>query len=264
MDLSSSEYSSQICGSLSVEKLATEDIIFVACGSMGGDLPHGLNADSTALPRRRLWLRKTCWQASKGADVGFTIWCIVSVQHQNEGSIGKSIPDVREIFWDPRDFPNFGGARTFSHHQSFYRDQKIVPCGHDSVKINPSLLMMREWSTLIMYDHQHFIATIIVSYDQWSNWSLPTSGIRRNIILCQPAVKWFDLVLTVDSWKWFIGPRLVFQPSTTSRDALLCFKESREPELHSQPKHIGPALDHLRKWIMTMIMFLDFEYILTN
>ena len=175
----------------------------------------------------------------------------------------------RGKYWEihprrPRDFPSFGGARTFSHHQSFYRDQKIVPCGHDSVKINPSLLMMREWSTLIMYDHQHFIATIIVSYDQWSNWSLPTSGIRRNIILCQPAVKWFDLVLTVDSWKWFIGPRLVFQPSTTSRDALLCFKESREPELHSQPKHIGPALDHLRKWIMTMIMFLDFEYILTN
>ena len=41
-------------GGLRVEKLASEDNISVACGSVGGDLPHGLNADSTALPRRRL------------------------------------------------------------------------------------------------------------------------------------------------------------------------------------------------------------------
>ena len=31
--------------------------------------------------------------------------CIVSVLHQNEGSIGKFIPDAWEISWDPRDLP---------------------------------------------------------------------------------------------------------------------------------------------------------------
>ena len=30
--------------------------------------------------------------------------CIVSVLHQNEGGIGKSIRDGQEISWDPRDF----------------------------------------------------------------------------------------------------------------------------------------------------------------
>ena len=42
----------------------------------------------------------------------------------------------------------FGGVRTFSHHQSFYREWiRILDCGQgriDSVKINPSLPMMRE------------------------------------------------------------------------------------------------------------------------
>ena len=34
-----------------------------------------------------------------------TLNCIVSVLHQNEGGIGKSIPDAQEISRDPRDFP---------------------------------------------------------------------------------------------------------------------------------------------------------------
>ena len=59
---------------------------------------------------------------------------IVSVLHQNEGGIGKSIPDAREISLDPRNLsglrkslgrrgwisqylPSFGGVQTFSHHQ---------------------------------------------------------------------------------------------------------------------------------------------------
>ena len=101
------------------------------------------------------------------------LWCIVSVLHQDEGGIGKSIPDAREISRDPRDFPrakpegnlegrgksrgrrgwishsliisrevmiltlsilpamqgcisqylpSLGGVRTFSHHQTFYRE----------------------------------------------------------------------------------------------------------------------------------------------
>ena len=66
----------------------------------------------------------------------------VSVLHQDEGGIGKSIPDAQKISRDPRDFPrakpegnlegrgksrgrrgwisqsipSLGGARTFSHH----------------------------------------------------------------------------------------------------------------------------------------------------
>ena len=95
--------------------------------------------------------------------------------HQDEGGIGKSIPDAREISRDPRDFPrakpegnleglgkswgrrgwisqflpSFGGVRTFSSSSilSLGMDQEIHPSRQgriDSVKINPSLLMMRE------------------------------------------------------------------------------------------------------------------------
>ena len=95
--------------------------------------------------------------------------------HQDEGGIEKSIPDAREISRDPRDFPrakpegnlegrgksrgrrgwisqyfpSFGGVRTFSSSSilSLGMDQEIHPCGQgriDSVKINLSLLMMRE------------------------------------------------------------------------------------------------------------------------
>ena len=102
----------------------------------------------------------------------------VSVLHQNEGGIGKSIPDAQEISRDPRDFPrakpegnlegrgksrgrrgwisqflpSFGGVRTFSSSSilSLGMDQEIHPSRQgriDSVKINPSLPMMREWLT---------------------------------------------------------------------------------------------------------------------
>ena len=39
-------------------------------------------------------------------DSGFHLRVIVSVLHQNEGGIGKSIPDAQEISRDPREFPN--------------------------------------------------------------------------------------------------------------------------------------------------------------
>ena len=35
----------------------------------------------------------------------FIVQFIVSVLHQDEGGIGKSIPDARKISRDPRDFP---------------------------------------------------------------------------------------------------------------------------------------------------------------
>ena len=98
-------------------------------------------------------------QLAKGGQKHFWVAkndCIVSVLHQDEGGIGKSIPDGRKISRDPRDFPrakpegnlegrgkservegckthgrgksrgrrgwisqylpSLGGARTFSHH----------------------------------------------------------------------------------------------------------------------------------------------------
>ena len=98
---------------------------------------------------------------------------IVIVLHQNKGS--KSIPDAQEISRDPRDFPmakpkgnfevpgksqgrrgwiyqylpSFGGVLTFSSSairlQGWIR--KSIPVGQGriaSLKINPSLLRMRE------------------------------------------------------------------------------------------------------------------------
>ena len=102
----------------------------------------------------------------------------VSVLHQEEGGIGKSIPDAQD-FPRPERFPE-GEARGKSRgSREIWRaegmdfpippefwwstdnlsasiflqgvDQKILPCGQgriDSVKINPSLLMMRDWSIL--------------------------------------------------------------------------------------------------------------------
>ena len=99
---------------------------------------------------------------------------IVSVLHQEEGGIGKSIPDAQD-FPRPERFPE-GEARGKSRgSREIWRaegmdfpippefwwstdnlsasiflqgvDQKILPCGQgriDSVKINPSLLMMTD------------------------------------------------------------------------------------------------------------------------
>ena len=88
---------------------------------------------------------------------------IVSVLHQDEGGIGKSIPDDRKISRDPRDFPRakpegdleglprFGGARIQSYPAG--KDARLIhPCRMehiDSVKINPSLVMMRECAMLL-------------------------------------------------------------------------------------------------------------------
>ena len=47
--------------------------------------------------------------------------------------------------WISQYLPSLGGVRTLSHHQGV--NQQIIPCGQgriDGVKINPSLLMMRE------------------------------------------------------------------------------------------------------------------------
>ena len=93
---------------------------------------------------------------------------IVSVLHQDEGGIGKSIPDAREISRDPRDFPrakpegnlegrgksrgrrgwisqylpSFGGVRTFSsssiHLQGWIR--KSIPVGREGLTVLKSIL----------------------------------------------------------------------------------------------------------------------------
>ena len=66
---------------------------------------------------------------------------IVTVLHQNEGGIGKmDFPIPPEFWWSTDNL----SASIFLQGV----DQKILPCGQgriDSVKINPSLLMMREW-----------------------------------------------------------------------------------------------------------------------
>ena len=55
--------------------------------------------------------------------------------------------------WISQYFPSFGGVRTFSSSSilSLGMEKEIHPCGQgriDSVKINPSLLMMRKWILL--------------------------------------------------------------------------------------------------------------------
>ena len=65
---------------------------------------------------------------------------------QNERVIGKSITYAQEISRDPRYFPSFGGVCTTSpQYWPIYR--KSIPVDRerltDSVKINPSLLIMR-------------------------------------------------------------------------------------------------------------------------
>ena len=94
------------------------------------------------------------------------------MHHQDEGGIGKSIPDGRKISRDPRDFPrakpegNFEGMDFPIPPSSWWStdilsasiflqgvDQEILPCGQgriDSIKINPSLLMMREWDVWLV------------------------------------------------------------------------------------------------------------------
>ena len=99
----------------------------------------------------------------------------MSVLHQNEGGIGKSIPYAREISRDLRDFPRAQGKSRGSREISRAKgmdfpiptefwwstdilliinpstgmDQEIHPCVQgriDSVKINPSLPRIREWA----------------------------------------------------------------------------------------------------------------------
>merc|ERR1719222_411944 len=90
----------------------------------------------------------------------------VSVLHQDEGGIGKSIPDAREIsrgrspreIWraEGMDFPippEFWWSTDNLSASIFLQgvDQNILPCGQgriDSVKINPSLLMMTDWDRI--------------------------------------------------------------------------------------------------------------------
>ena len=72
---------------------------------------------------------------------------LVSMLHQNEGVIGKSIPDAREISRDTRDFPRAKPEGNLIINSSTGMDQEIHPSGKariDSVKTNPSLLRMRE------------------------------------------------------------------------------------------------------------------------
>ena len=78
----------------------------------------------------------------------------LSVLHQNEGGIGKSIPDAlkgrgkspgrRE--WISQYLPSFGGVQTFSSSLTHPREwiRKSIPLGMDgltNVKMNPSLPM---------------------------------------------------------------------------------------------------------------------------
>ena len=92
------------------------------------------------------------------------VWCNGSVLHQDEGGIGKSIPDAQEISRDPKDFPReisraegmdfpitpeFWWSTDILSSSFFLQgvDQEILHCGQgriDSVEINPSLLMMIE------------------------------------------------------------------------------------------------------------------------
>ena len=70
----------------------------------------------------------------------------VSVLHQNKGGIGMDFP-IRPEFWWSTDI-------LWSSIFLQGVDQKMLPCGQgriDSVKINPSLLMMRECPIVLVY-----------------------------------------------------------------------------------------------------------------
>ena len=70
---------------------------------------------------------------------------IVSVLHQNEGGIGKSIPDAQEISRDPRDFPrakpegNLEGRSI--HLQGWIR--KSIPVGREGLTVLKSIVFCR-------------------------------------------------------------------------------------------------------------------------
>ena len=73
---------------------------------------------------------------------------IVSVLHQNEGVLGNGWMDflIPPEFWWSKDI-------LLIINSSTGMDQEIHPCGQgriDSVKINPSLLRMRECPMLLM------------------------------------------------------------------------------------------------------------------
>ena len=94
---------------------------------------------------------------------GLVVQQTVFVLHQDEGGIGPQIfPETQEISWgrSPREIwraegvdfpipPEFWWSTDIFSASFFLQgvDQEILPCGQgriDSVKINPSLLMMRE------------------------------------------------------------------------------------------------------------------------
>ena len=108
---------------------------------------------------------------------------IVSVLHQDEGGIGKSIPDARKISRDPRDFPrakpegnlegrgksggqrgwisqylpSFGGARTISQHQFFYREwiRKSFPVDREGLTVLKSILPCWWWQIGLYNSESH-------------------------------------------------------------------------------------------------------------
>ena len=73
------------------------------------------------------------------------LYWIVSVLHQTEGGIGKSIPDTREISWDPRDFQSFGGVLTFSHHHHREWIRKSFPVDREGLTVLKSILLCWCW-----------------------------------------------------------------------------------------------------------------------
>ena len=62
-----------------------------------------------------------------------------SMLHQNEGGIGKSIPDAREI---SQYLTSFGGVGTFLHQQSFYMEwiRKSFPVDREGLTVLKSIL----------------------------------------------------------------------------------------------------------------------------
>ena len=126
------------------------------------------------------------------------IWCCVSTVsgqhcfHQNSGGIGKSIPDAREISrgksrrrggWISQYLPSFGGARTFSHYQSFWREwiRKSFPVKRiDNVRINPSQLMTKEWSLRYISVNCHEFNTTCGCYWQCTSTMEDSKCLKIN------------------------------------------------------------------------------------